>query len=379
MSESTYYTYREIMQQPRMWLKEYELLLSQRKKIEGFVTKYLDEGYDIIYTGAGTSAFIGDILEVALSQTRLRGGISVPTTDLITDPYTYLSPEKRLLLISFARSGNSPESLGTIRIANAICKNIAHIYITCNAEGELAKTADRDNTLLMLLPPETNDASLAMTSSFSTMLFACMALANIWEIDQQLPYIESLVKTAREALYKYDDVLKAIAERKFTRAVFLGTGELKGMAEESHLKLQELTDGNVVCHFDSFLGFRHGPKAVINEDTLLVYLFSGDPGVRRYETDLVKQINGNNSVVAQIAVADDKVEVPGVSFDANIILGGDETGQGIYKCIPYVFVAQLLGFYKSIDLGLNPDSPSISGNISRVVEGVTIYYDQTNG
>ena len=46
-----------------------------------------------------------------------------------------------------------------------------------------------------------------------------------------------------------------------------------------------------------------------------------------------------------------------------------------YGCVSFVFVGQLLGLFKSIDKGLSPDSPSISGNISRVVEGVTLYID----
>lgn len=38
-----------------------------------------------------------------------------------------------------------------------------------------------------------------------------------------------------------------------------------------------------------------------------------------------------------------------------------------------ILVGQLLGFFKSLDLGLHPDSPSLSGAISWVVNGVTIY------
>ena len=125
---------------------------------------------------------------------------------------------------------------------------------------------------------------------------------------------------------------------------------------------------------DSFLGFRHGPKAVINEKSILVYLFSSNPDVLRYEIDLVKQINANNKVVAQIAISDKKIDIPGVEFNLEIIIGCNEKQHGVFSCIPYIFTAQLLGYYKSLNMGLNPDSPSLSGNISRVVEGVTIYF-----
>ena len=155
--------------------------------------------------------------------------------------------------------------------------------------------------------------------------------------------------------------------------MFLGSGFLKGIAEESHLKLQELTDGDVMCTFDSFLGFRHGPKAVVREGPLLVYLLSDDPYTRQYEIDLIRQIDGNNRAVAQVLVSADDVQIDGVEFDARIVPNEEKAELGNYGYVPYVFVAQMLGCFKSVDLGLSPDAPSKSGNIHRVVKGVTIY------
>jgi tagatose-6-phosphate ketose/aldose isomerase len=39
----------------------------------------------------------------------------------------------------------------------------------------------------------------------------------------------------------------------------------------------------------------------------------------------------------------------------------------------FILPAQMLGFYKSLQLGLDPDMPSKSGTISRIVKGVVIY------
>ena len=210
-----------------------------------------------------------------------------------------------------------------------------------------------------------------MTSSFSTMLLTALLVSRIDRIGGDAAAVECLANQTARALETYDSRIAAVARRNFSRAVFLGSGALKGIAEESHLKLQELTDGGVMCGFDSFLGFRHGPKAVVKEDSLLVYLVSRDPAVRRYEEDLIRQIDANNRTAAVVVVSAEPYAVGGVSFDLNVVLGGGDTG--VYGCIPYVFTAQLLGYYKSLDRGLNPDSPSVSGNIHRVVEGVTIY------
>ena len=376
-TEKLFHTYKEIHQQPDMWLKEFKLIINEQEKIKDFVSKHmLSNECEIILTGAGTSAYIGQVISMILPPKAFSNCKAVSTTDLITHPEVFLSTKKKLILISFARSGNSPESIGTINIANEICENIVHIFITCNKDGELAKMADTKNTLLLLLPPETNDESLAMTSSFSTMMLACLLVFNIFDIQDQLPLVENLCLNAQNVLDNYSILLKEIANRQFKRAIFLGSGELKGIAEECHLKLQELTDGNVICKFESFLGFRHGPKAVINERTILIYLFSDDKYVLQYEKDLVEQINSNNKVVAQISVSQSHLEIPGVRFDLEVLINSDNNfynQNNQFSSIPYVLVGQLLGYYKSISLGLNPDNPSVSGNISRVVEGVTIY------
>jgi len=172
---------------------------------------------------------------------------------------------------------------------------------------------------------------------------------------------------------KYQDSICEIAAKDFKRAIFLGSGTLKGVAEECRLKLQELTDGNIMCAFDSFLGFRHGPKALVNPDALLVYLLSPEAKIQRYELDLIRQIKANNSAKAYVVVCQRKPDMDESYWDLCVETGLPDGIPGCYGGIAYVFVAQMLGLFKSIKSGLNPDSPSVSGNISRVVEGVTLY------
>ena len=367
------FTHKEILQQPAAWLKEYGILVEKKAEVQAFLHKYLTPDTDIVLTGAGTSAFIGDaiapILRGAWENVR-----AVATTDLVTNATNYLDANRPLLLISFARSGNSPESVGAVNLANKISKNIAHIYITCNRNGHLAQTGKADNVLTLLLPDETDDKSLAMTSSFSTMLLTCLMLSKIDTIETEKKAVEHTAANAQAVIDRYADRLQEIAGRKFERAVFLGSGPMKGIAEECHLKLQELTDGGVVCKFDSFLGFRHGPKAVVNEHSIVVYLMQDNEDIQRYERDLVKQVSDNNHLVAQvIVIAGKPVQVEGVKEDLQVVMPYGSADTSIYGALPYVLVGQLLGYYTSLSHGLCPDTPSVSGNIHRVVEGVKIY------
>ena len=364
-------THKEIHQQPRVWRETYDVVLSRKDEIKAFVDKYLGDGYQVVLTGAGSSAYIGDALECALEATRFRGARSIATTDILTNPRIYFNSSSKVLLISFARSGDSPESTGAVKAVESTAGSVAHIFITCNADGALAKMKG-ENILTILLPPETNDLSLAMTSSCTSMLLACSMVSRIDEIESDKAYIDILSDRTAAAIEKYEGALKEIAEKDFNRAVFLGSGSLKGIAEESRLKLQELSDGIIMCAFDSFMGFRHGPKAVINKNTLIVYLLSPNPDVQRYELDLIRTIRKQGRFCACVTVCH---QIPADCPESELIVETNfpDAFPAVFGCVSFLFVAQLLGYYKSIALGLSPDSPSADGNISRVVEGVTLY------
>jgi tagatose-6-phosphate ketose/aldose isomerase len=367
-----FHTYREIRQQPRVWRKAYDIIRTRKAEIQDFLNANLDKDFTIVLTGAGTSAYIGDALEPALSRVT-RSVRAIATTDIITDPSLYFDENSKVLLISFARSGNSPESVGAVKAVEKTAGKVAHIFITCNEDGELAKMKG-SNILTILLPPETNDVSLAMTSSYSTMLIVCSMIARIDHIEKDKESIDLLADKVEAAMDRYEAAIQEIADRSFTRAIFLGSGALKGVAEESRLKLQELTDGAVMCAFDSFLGFRHGPKALVNPNSMLVYLLSNKPDIQRYELDLIRQINSNNNVKASVVICQQKpAALEEECYDLCVEIGLPASVADYYACVSYIFVGQLLGYFKSIATGLSPDAPSVSGNISRVVEGVTLY------
>jgi tagatose-6-phosphate ketose/aldose isomerase len=283
------------------------------------------------------------------------------------------------LLISFARSGDSPESLATVELADKFCDELYKLNITCNKDGELAKSTGTENSLVFLLPEETNDKSLAMTSSFTSMLLAGLLILDINEIGNRLPIINKLRDCGNFILKEFTYSLRKLAETNFQRMVFLGSGPLAGAAHESHLKVQELSDGNVICAYDSFLGFRHGPKAIINNDTVIVYLLSNNCHANKYEIDLIGSVNETSKEHMSVAIGNnyDPLEL---HIDLPIILPDDISNvPEEFLPVIYLLPAQIIGFFKSMCLGLSPDSPSDSGTITRVVQGVKIYEDDLAG
>ena len=372
-SKGAYYTAKEIAGQPDLWLKTYSTVKSNKEKIQQFLNQcFTDVDLEIILTGAGTSAFIGDVLEGSFQKITGIRTRAIATTDIVTHADQYFLPEKPILLISFARSGNSPESVAAVDLANQFCQKIYHLIITCNPDGALAQKCCSDNCYVFLLPPESDDQSLAMTGSFTAMLLTGVLLSLIDRIDEQYEKVKHLSASAKKVIDGYLEDLNIISEKPFDRAVFLGSGPLRGIACESHLKLQELSDGKVICKYDSFLGFRHGPKAVISGSTLLTFLFSNDNYTHQYEHDLVMAINDGNRGLVRIGIGENVS--PEYDLDLVISLNMNHSSfseefLGIVGVVP----AQILGFLKSLNLGLEPDRPSVSGTITRVVEGVKIY------
>lgn len=365
------HTAREISQQPALWLKIWEEANARRSAIEEFF-RTTQPVRRIILTGAGTSAFIGLSLRGAFQRSRGILTEAISTTDLVSHPQDYLLPEVPTLLVSFARSGNSPESAAVVRIADEICRQCFHLVITCNPEGLLAMYPSPNPKYVYTLPAEANDQSLAMTSSYSGMLLAGKLLANIDTVADQQSAVQTLARYAERVLTNNVAELKEIAALDFKRAVFLGGGPLYGTATEGHLKLQELTDGQVICKNDSYLGFRHGPKAVIDSHTLVVYTFSNDKHAQQYEKDLVGAMKKGNPPLAEMGIAEAAPE--GITLDHLITLSnGTNTVDEEFLTVAAIVPAQLLGFFKSLQLGLKPDAPSATGAITRVVEGVQIY------
>lgn len=373
---NTSHTAREIGSQPKLWKDTYEAVSLQEKAIQGFLGRILPiNNLRIILTGAGTSAFIGEILQHPFYRNTGVTTMAISTTDIVTHPGVFFQRNIPTLLVSFARSGDSPESVATFALAEKLLDNVFHLVITCNPEGKLAQISSASRkSFLFILPEEANDQALAMTSSFTSMTLAGLLISDIQHIRQNEQYVDKLVRYGKCILEDYADRLSRVAELDFKKTVFLGSGLLKGSARESHLKMIELTDGHVFSQYDSFLGFRHGPKAIIDEFTVMVYLFSRDKYVSNYEVDLVRANSATEHIMYSIGVSQFTPHPEMTGLDLVIVLGdSQDTIPDEYFAICSVIPSQILGLYKSLAVGLSPDSPSKSGGIHRVVQGVTIY------
>ena len=209
-------TAREIAQQPGVWPQIDALVTDKRAELDGFLGPLLACGnLRIVLTGAGTSAFLGECLAPAMLGKGWRAE-AVPTTDIVSGPQHFLQADVPTLLVSFARSGSSPESLAAVALADQLVKDVHHLVITCNADGALYRIAQgRADAYAILLPDATHDRGFAMTTSFTSMLLAAALAFGLLPPDSAavssaaganlhgaaLPLLQSLPAARRKALH----------------------------------------------------------------------------------------------------------------------------------------------------------------------------------
>jgi tagatose-6-phosphate ketose/aldose isomerase len=365
------WTAREIAQQPAMLRKTHAMLVVNRDALNTFLRPLLErDAMRVILTGAGTSAFIGECLAPYLAAKLPCRVEAIPTTDLISAPHLYFEADTPTLLVSFGRSGDSPESVAALDLADRFVREIHHLVITCNPDGALArKIGATVNGVTILLPEETHDRSFAMTSSFSCMTYA--ALAALSGIDGMQARVELIAQAVEAVIAGQREAMKTLAGKGYERVVYLGSHVFKGLAREAALKLLELTDGAMIAAYDSPLGFRHGPKTIVNDRTLVVIFLSNDAYTRRYDLDLLEEIRRDGKHRGLLVISGSDEGMP--SGVERILISAMAVARDVDLLIPFIAAPQIFAFEQAIGRGLSPDKPNVSGTVNRVVQGVRIH------
>ena len=370
------FTATEIHQQPSTWEKTIEQVRLRAEEIKAFINKVIhQEDYDVILTGAGTSEFVGNALYSYLNRKLNYKVKSYATTDLTATPENYVSAHKPTLLISYGRSGDSPESIGAIQSVEAVNDNLYHLFITCNKDGALSKRANTEGNrcLAINLTPETLDKSFAMTSSFTNMYLATVLCFSLDNFDETVAAVNDVIGAAKQLVEEDWPTIKEFDDAfDYGRIVYLGTNTLKGIAQESALKMLELNAGKIVTMYDTPLGFRHGPKSIIDNTTLTVLYLSDGEYQRQYELDLLKEMSGQRKENRIMVVCNTPCEL--AKSLANYYYCFDTPAKdNVFVGLDFIIVAQLMALFASIRNHFTPDNPCPTGEVNRVVKGVILY------
>ena len=341
-------TWREIHAQPAIW-RDWGRSLDVTG-LRGWIAG-LDIS-DVWFCGAGSSAFVGDIVVAALEGAPGPMRRAIPTTDLVSRPQTYLSGRKPLI-VNFGRSGNSSETIATLDLLDTLCPTAPRLNITCNGGSVLAMRSAADQRVVVL-PAVTHDVGFAMTSSFTTMALTALALFDHSVTDSAIPAVLDTLSGGATA------ILAAVSVPVLPeRVVFMGTGPGAFVAREAALKVMELSAGRIPALWESTLGFRHGPKSFVIGATDLYLFTAADSPANLYEADLAAELRQQFPQCRVTTVG------PGGDVDLPPQTWG--------FLLP-VILAQVLAVGWSDALGLTVDDPfQGQGTLSRVVSGVRLH------
>lgn len=367
-------TSKEIEQQPGLWKETLEIYQDAKKKIEVFFDGiYRKHGkVKVLFAGAGTSAYVGDTIYPYFQEVGERNRFyfeKAPTTSIVSNPHQFFSPDVPTILVSFARSGNSPESIAAVELGKQIVSDFYQITVTCASEGKLAKNAQNDPcNLLLLMPEKSNDKGFAMTGSFTCMTLTALLIFDPSESKKN--YTELICEMGRQVKENEEIIGKFLSDH-FERIIYLGSGVFEGLSREVQLKILELSAGQVATGFDSSLGFRHGPKSLINQETLVIVFLSNDEYTRKYDLDILNELYEDKIAKKVIAIQTKMSEIyTGENFTFSEKY---DSLPDAYLALPYAMIGQIIGLYTAVKIGNCPDTPSPTGTVNRVVKGVVIH------
>lgn len=366
------WTEKEIRQQPDMWRQTQASVSPYQAKTAAFLQPLLAmSDLRILLTGAGSSAFIGDTIAPILAKKLQVPVISVSTTDMVSDPTGYLPEHCPLLIVSFARSGSSPESLAALTIAEQRNPRCFHLIVTCNPQGALYQRYHNEkNALILPIPAQTCDRGFAMTSSMSSMMLGCMAAFECEGTDRIS--VDDLANSVSLLLEQQKNMQSSpLQVAGVKRIIWLGSGCLQGIAHESALKILELTAGKTATFYESPVGFRHGPKSLIDNETQVIILVSNHPYTRSYDLDLLAELR--NDAIARNVTAISGQQDAAIEQGDYFYLPNAQHFSDSQLVLGFLIFAQIYAVAQSIHFSFEPDNPSPQGFVNRVVKGVNIY------
>jgi tagatose-6-phosphate ketose/aldose isomerase len=365
-----YHVVREICQQPLTWPDTAARAIRSQPAILDLIAGVDGTGpaRSIVFTGSGSSQYVGDCAAFGMEDAMAFPALSVPSGELLVHGGSALSLPRPSLLVSLARSGDSPESCAVVDWCLTAEPESRHLAITCNRTGRLATDYRHERRMhALVLDDRTCDRSLVMTSSFTNLLVASWGLCPPAHAGRYRRTVEALAQLGRDLLLRHTEGLAQVARREYRTVMYLASGAGAGAARECALKMLEITAGKVRTLAETYLGLRHGPMSAVHRDTLVVCFLSSAPQVSPYELDLIEELKTKRLGAGMVFVGDSLPPGLGDERDYLVQLPALQALGDRYAPALFVMAGQLLALFRSLADGFRPDSPSGEGIINRVV------------
>ncbi len=328
------YTREEIFSQPETWKDALDILSDQVPAIQAFVPA--DHAQEFIFTGCGSTYYLSCAAAASFQEITGVSARGVPASELWLSPRSYYRSDQSYILIAVSRSGETTETLRACEQFLTAQRGKV-VTLVCDPGSRLAKLGG-----LNLLFPCALEKSIAQTRAFSTLYLAALGLSAILAKKYDwFNLLSRLPELCARILREYRASAEAYgSDLGFNRIYFLGSGGRYGIASELNLKMKEMS----LTHSEPFhiLEFRHGPKAMVNENTLVVALLS--EANAEHELAVVRDVTELGAEV--ITIGENNADI---SFNSGL--------EEVLRNILYLPYGQLMAYERSLVKGFDPDHP----------------------
>jgi glutamine---fructose-6-phosphate transaminase (isomerizing) len=329
------HTHSEIVSQPETWT---QVLSSfdpdgMRAFLETHATRPL------LFTGCG-SAYYTSLTAAALAHHPLRRAYASPASEIALYPETIFRSGFHPILIAISRSGETTETAAAVAQARQSFEIAGVLVVTCSPTSTLAQMAD-----IVLSAQAAKEKSIVQTRSLTSMMLLTTSTISILR-EQEEPW-EQLPEACERLLNDYTPLAQELAEQSgIQRFFFLGSGSMYGIAQECALKMQEMSLAQSAAYHT--LEFRHGPSALADSGALVVGLISEKTA--DHELSVLYDMEAQGARILAIT------EYPINDFPGHQVILDSAAGECMRPALYLPFV-QLLGYYRAIVSGQNPDLP----------------------
>jgi glucosamine--fructose-6-phosphate aminotransferase (isomerizing) len=336
------YTREEIYSQPESWVLAFEVLNRHRDVIQDIF--HQESFQQVIFTGCGSTYYLSLAAAILFQEMTGLPARALPASELWLSPRSSYTSSGQTLLVAISRSGETTE---TLRACEAFITNRRGKLLTlvCFPDSELAYMGD-----LNLLFPSGMEKSVAQTRAFSTLYLAVVGSCTLWSNQIDLfNKIGSLPTLGRQLLTDYSSTAEQVGKNlDLDRVFFLGSGARYGLACELNLKMKEMS--LTYSEAFHFLEFRHGPKSMVNRNSLVIGLISEENAA--YEFAVLADMHNLGGEV--LSIGNSQTDI---SFKSGL--------EEVIHNILYLLFGQMMAFERSMAKGLDPDHPN---NLDSVVK-----------
>lgn len=303
----------------------------------------------ISIVAAGTSFYAGMVGAFLLESIA-----RIPATTELASEVRYKNPvvEPDTLYFAVSQSGETADTLYAMR---ELQRKGARVLGICNVVGSTI-ARESDGGVYIHSGPEIAVASTkAFTSQISVFYLLTLLLARMRHLsfEEGLRIVDALEKVPEmiKTILSSNKHIRELARKysRYTNFLFLGRGLNYSVAMEGALKLKEIS----YIHAEGYSAaeIKHGPIALINEETPSLFLVPNDK-LRDKVINNMKEVKARAGKVIAVAIEGDQ-EVEAIADD---VIWIPPSNPVVY---PYLMVIplQLFAFYTALELDRNVDQP----------------------